>query len=276
MDIVSYILARNFAKKNLKNINNEISDITNVLGAKNLLKITGVDNSFNGIDYTINDDGSVRIYGQLTSEVGSGLILNDNDYLQKGSYKLTTGQLNESDTLITIYAVDLADGGQTILGQSNENNGEFTITEDKNVAFGISADEPEVDITIYPMCRLSSIQDNTYAPYVMTNKELTENINFTTPTFDKNFEGRMDVKRWGKLVSVYISYYAASTGRVSLATNLPPCATPFAYGTCIKSTSYTTTQNIVSISWDEITLDVKEGNGNTGQMEISLLYMTML
>lgn len=274
MDIVSYILARNFAKKNLKNINNEISDITNVLGAKNLLKITGVDNSFNGIDYTINDDGSVRIYGQLTSEVGSGLILNDNAYLQKGSYKLTTGQLNESDTLITIYVVDLADGGQTILGQSNENNGEFTITEDKNVAFGISADEPEVDITIYPMCRLSSIQDNTYAPYVMTNKELTENINFTTPAFDKNFEGRMDVKRWGKLVSVYISYYAASTGRVSLATNLPPCATPFAYGTCIKSTSYTTTQNIVSISWDEITLDVKEGN--TGQMEISLLYMTML
>ena len=176
MDIVSYVLARNFAKKNLKNINNEISDITNVLGAKNLLKITGFDNSFNGIDYTINDDGSVKIYGQLTSEVGSGLILNDNAYLQKGSYKLTTGQLNESDTLITIYVVDLADGGQTILGQSNENNGEFTITEDKNVAFGISADEPEVDITIYPMCRLSSIQDNTYAPYVMTNKELTENI----------------------------------------------------------------------------------------------------
>lgn len=273
MDIVSYILARNFAKKNLKNINNEISDITNVLGAKNLLKITGFDNSFNGIDYTINDDGSVKIYGQLTSEVGSGLILNDNAYLQKGSYKLTTGQLNESDTLITIYAVDLADGGQTILGQSNENNGEFTIAEDKNVAFGISADEPEVDITIYPMCRLSSIQDNTYAPYVMTNKELTESINFITPTFNKNFEGRMEVKQWGKLVSVYISYYAASTGRVNLATNLPPCVTPFAYGTCIKSTSYTTTQNIVAISWDEITLDVKEGN--TGQMEISLLYMTM-
>lgn len=274
MDIVSYVLARNFAKKNIKNVDNEIADITNILGAKNLLKNTGVDTSFNGIQYTVNNDGSVRIYGNLTSEVGSGLILNDNAYLQKGSYKLTTGQLNESDTLITIYAVDLGDGGQTILGQSNENNGEFTITEDKNVAFGISADEPEVDITIYPMCRLSSIQDNTYAPYVMTNKELTENINFTTPTFDKNFEGRMDVKRWGKLVSVYISYYAASKGRITLATNLPPCATPFAYGTCIKSTSYTTTQNIVAISWDEITLDVKEGN--TGQMEISLLYMTML
>ena len=274
MDILSYVLARNFAKKNIKNVDNEIADITNILGAKNLLKNTGVDTSFNGIQYTVNNDGSVRIYGNLTSEMGSGFVLNDNAYLQKGSYKLTTGQLNESDTLITIYAVDLADGGQTILGQSNENNGEFTITEDKNVAFGISADEPEVDITIYPMCRLSSIQDNTYVPYVMTNKELTENINFTTPTFDKNFEGRMDVKRWGKLVSVYISYYAASTGRVSLATNLPPCATPFAYGTCIKSTSYTTTQNIVSISWDEITLDVKEGN--TGQMEISLLYITML
>lgn len=274
MDILSYVLARNFAKKNIKNVDNEIADITNILGAKNLLKNTGVDTSFNGIQYTVNNDGSVRIYGNLTSEMGSGFVLNDNAYLQKGSYKLTTGQSNESETLIMIYAVDLADGGQTVLGQSNENNGEFTITEDKNVAFGISADEPEVDITIYPMCRLSSIQDNTYAPYVMTNKELTENINFTTPTFDKNFEGRMDVKRWGKLVSVYISYYAASTGRVSLATNLPPCATPFAYGTCIKSTSYTTTQNIVSISWDEITLDVKEGN--TGQMEISLLYMTML
>lgn len=274
MDILSYVLARNFAKKNIKNVDNEIADITNILGAKNLLKNTGVDTSFNGIQYTVNNDGSVRIYGNLTSEMGSGFVLNDNAYLQKGSYKLTTGQSNESETLIMIYAVDLADGGQTILGQSNENNGEFTITEDKNVAFGISADEPEVDITIYPMCRLSSIQDNTYVPYVMTNKELTENINFTTPTFDKNFEGRMDVKRWGKLVSVYISYYAASTGRISLATNLPPCATPFAYGTCIKSTSYITTQNIVSISWDEITLDVKEGN--TGQMEISLLYMTML
>lgn len=274
MDILSYVLARNFAKKNIKNVDNEIADITNILGAKNLLKNTGVDTSFNGIQYTVNNDGSVRIYGNLTSEMGSGFVLNDNAYLQKGSYKLTTGQSNESETLIMIYAVDLADGGQTVLGQSNENNGEFTITEDKNVAFGISADEPEADITIYPMCRLSSIQDNTYAPYVMTNKELTENINFTTPTFDKNFEGRMDVKRWGKLVSVYISYYAASTGHVSLATNLPPCATPFAYGTCIKSTSYTTTQNIVSISWDEITLDVKEGN--TGQMEISLLYMTML
>lgn len=273
MDILSYILARNFTKKNIKNIKNEVSDITNTLGAKNLLKITGVDNSFNGIDYTINDDGSVKIYGQLTSEIGSGLILNDNVYLPKGSYKLTTGQLDESETLIMIYAVDLADGGQTILGQSNENNGEFTITEDKNVAFGISADEPSVDITIYPMCRLSSIQDNTYAPYAMTNKELTESVSLITPKFNKNFDGRMEVKQWGKLVSVYISYYAASTGRVSLATNLPFCATPFMHGVCVKSTSYTTTQNIVAISWDEITLDVKEGG--IGQMEISLLYMTV-
>lgn len=273
MDIVSYVLARNFAKKNLKNINNEISDITNVLGAKNLLKITGFDNSFNGIDYTINDDGSVKIYGQLTSEVGSGLILNDNAYLQKGSYKLTTGQLNESDTLITIYAVDLADGGQTILGQSNENNGEFTIAEDKNVAFGISADEPEVDITIYPMCRLSSIQDNTYVPYVMTNKELTENISLITPTFNKNFEGgNIEVMQWGKIVSVYIDYDAISTGYVKLVTGLPPCITSFTYGTCIKSTSYTTSPNIVVVSRDELTLEVKEGG--TGRLAISLIYMT--
>lgn len=273
MDILSYVLARNFAKKNIKNVDNEIADITNILGAKNLLKNTGVDTSFNGIQYTVNNDGSVRIYGNLTSEMGSGFVLNDNAYLQKGSYKLTTGQSNESETLIMIYAVDLADGGQTVLGQSNENNGEFTITEDKNVAFGISADEPEVDITIYPMCRLSSIQDNTYVPYVMTNKELTENASLITPTFNKNFDGNIEVIQWGKIVSVYIDYDAISTGYVKLATGLPPCITLFAYGTCIKSTSYTTSPNIVAVVRDELTLDVKEGG--TGHLAISLIYMTV-
>lgn len=274
MDILSYILARNFAKKNIKNVDNEIADITNTLGAKNLLKNTGVDTSFNGIQYTVNNDGSVRIYGNLTSEMGSGFVLNDNAYLQKGSYKLTTGQSNESETLIMIYAVDLADGGQTVLGQSNENNGEFTITEDKNVAFGISADEPEVDIIIYPMCRLSSIQDNTYVPYAMTNKELTENISLITPTFNKNFDGgNIEVMQWGKIVSVYIDYDAISTGYVKLVTGLPPCITLFAYGTCIKSTSYTTSPNIVAVSRDELTLEVKEGG--TGRLAISLIYMTV-
>lgn len=274
MDILSYILARNFTKKNIENTNNEVSDIVNVLGAKNLLKVTETDDYFNGISYDVNDDGSVRIYGHLTSEAGSGFVLNYNTNLAKGKYKLTTGQEDEHNTLIMIYAVDLADG-QTILGRSDENNGEFTLSEDKNVAFGISADETDVDIIIYPMCRLASIQDNTFVPYIMTNKELTENSTLITPDINLNdeYNAYVSVKQYGKIVSVIVDYNASTTQNIRLATNLPPSVLGTVYGVCNETSVDKITSNVMQVDAYG-NLDLKINEDGLGNLTMSLVYLT--
>lgn len=159
-----------------KQLNDNLNEVVNNLGAKNMLPNNATSQVVAGITYTINSDGSITISG--TSTASSGIVLSSNQLLHKGTYKTTTGQTQEEDADAFIYVQDT--NTQRVISRSNDLGvpSQFTLANDTLVNYGVWVDVGKtVNVTIYPMVRPASIADDTYAPYAQTNKELTDNLN---------------------------------------------------------------------------------------------------
>lgn len=191
-------------------IQNQLND-KGVLGAKNRLKfpychVTGspipvggsVENA--GITYTVNADGSITANGTATG--GSYCIFNrkqdwsDFDLYGKRvklSVKPVSAnvyiQLYDTDNSKTLFRTDSITGEvEFVFPASLKNNTSWNISID----FPTGA-EPN-NTTYYSMLRLASDPDDTYQPYAMTNKQLTDKIqNFGDVILSS--EDDMDEKR---------------------------------------------------------------------------------
>lgn len=157
--------------KSVKDINDEISDMTGILGAKNLCPNNASTVTQSGVTYTVNADGSVKITGTATAN--SSLVLGYTT-LPKGKYKLTTGQANESVASQYLYIQEWNnDTWGNVIGSSKDNSGEFTLDADTRVGCLIGCDNGRTGVTtVYPMCRPVTIIDESYVPHVPTNREL--------------------------------------------------------------------------------------------------------
>lgn len=171
-------------------LSNKLSYADNtVLGTKNLNKYPydGTQDSITA-DVTINDDGSITIDGEQTG-TGQFYIHRRWAYdfqLPSGTYKLT------SRVTSSMYiAVDKnnqtgqASQGSTNLGADNGTGLQFTLDKLSDIQMILFIPAGTYDnVVIYPMIRLASDTDNTYAPYAMTNRELTKTVDgITTKTF---------------------------------------------------------------------------------------------
>ena len=142
-----------------------------VLGAKNLLPNNATSQTINGITYTVNSDGSVTSNG--TSTGWANCILCQNLPLKKGEYILS-GIPNVIGAYLSIA----------------KQSGDIScVYSDRVKYFELASDEVidqvrisyRVNITVtdeifYPMLRLASDPDDTYVPYAMTNREITEEL----------------------------------------------------------------------------------------------------
>lgn len=158
----------------VKDINDEISDITGILGAKNLCPNNASTVTQSGVTYTVNTDGSVKITGTATAE--NNIVLGK-AVLPKGTYKLTTGQTQEQVASQILVALKASDG--TVIGRSSDSVGgalgQFTLNSDTEVLFRLACVNGRTGtITVYPMCKPISIEDDAYTPFTMTNKQLTD------------------------------------------------------------------------------------------------------
>lgn len=155
----------------LANSLNEIADMNNVLGAKNLLPNNITNQTVNGVTFTVNDDGSITANGTATSHVS--LVLAKTN-LEANKYKLS-GVPNGS-----------ADNTYFMLFYSPSNNmwhdACYDTDADRLISNPYSDDELNIiirsgqtvsNITFKPMIRPASITDDTYVPYSMTNREMT-------------------------------------------------------------------------------------------------------
>lgn len=156
----------------VKDINDEISDMTGILGAKNLCPNNASTVTQSGVTYTVNADGSVKITGTATANntLTLGTIT-----LPKGTYKITTGQTQEQNASQLLFVQRTSDN--TVIGRSSDNVGgalgEFTVNSDTEVRFSLWSDNGRTGVvTLYPMCRPATIEDGSYVPYVPTNREL--------------------------------------------------------------------------------------------------------
>lgn len=158
-----------------------------VLGAKNLCESKCPTSTINGITYTKNADGSYTISGVNDGTNPSTIRIDQSsptgtDNLKSYSGRFTMSLLDanknyvpnttmimmQNSTWSTLMSCDSSNSGiQT--AEVNASNLFIYITVPKNADFSTPK-------TVYPMLRLASDPDNTYVPYAMTNRELTEEL----------------------------------------------------------------------------------------------------
>lgn len=154
----------------------EVNDIiVNVLGAKNLFDGSINTTTAKGVTFTQNADGTISVTGSNTQGSSLGVFANRIQKLKAGSYILngcpspTSGGLHIqlSDNNAGILIAEVYDGNEV----------SFTLNADTNCKMMYWA-SGDLSITgtliIKPMIRLASDPDNTYAPYTMTNKQITD------------------------------------------------------------------------------------------------------
>lgn len=166
----------------LTNSLNEIADMNNVLGAKNLLPNNAVSQTDGGVTFIVNSDGSISTSGVSTISTGnkhsrlmvySGSV---SEILGK-TVALTGCPANGGSETYDLHIV-CYDSSDTQLIQKWDYGTGATLTIPSNTAkiLVYARCYYNVDVTgltFYPMLRPASIQDNTYVPYSMTNREMT-------------------------------------------------------------------------------------------------------
>ena len=144
-----------------------------VLGAKNLLPNNAKTQTINGVTFTVNDDGSVTANGTATANT-SFYVLNKKTWNYDADAILSSCPENGSDNSFRCQVYDYS------TSQSYVDYGEG-VTVPKSV-YGHSIDVfiriangyNANNVVFYPMLRFASDPDDTYVPYAMTNKELTD------------------------------------------------------------------------------------------------------
>lgn len=169
----------------------EVDDMNNVLGAKNLLPNKATSQTFKGITWTVNSDGSITANG--TADGGSYIrfVPNGTDFskILPSNAPLTISCECSDDTLkpssySTYFALFSASGSgtekiiDTVISGGHGVTKEFTVQDLTfvntyiQIANGITVN----NVTFKPMIRLASDPDDTYVPYTMTNKQITDVI----------------------------------------------------------------------------------------------------
>lgn len=166
-----------------------IRDNVNKLEAKNLLKNILKDITQTNGTVTIDSDGVITINGTVKLTEQNCVIYNGT--IKAGQYILSDGRV-EADTNVNhrIY-YQIGSGNATRLIQAAS----LSIDSDTTLKLWLYIDSSThgsyTNEKYYPMLRLSSDLDNTYAPYAKSNRELTQNIaaaitdvyEVTTPAF---------------------------------------------------------------------------------------------
>lgn len=178
-------------------IEDEISDIVNVYGSKNLCP-TFASGSVAGVTYTVNSDGSITAVGISNATTGFGIKSDAN--LPNGEYVMSAGA--DASTDLRFIVKIIKDGTPKYYEVDSANKEvSFTVDDPDSLDIYVRTNGGNVSIngTLYPMIRCASISDNTYVPYAKTNKELTDDL---TPTVAQNLDTGITVQRIGKLVIV--------------------------------------------------------------------------
>jgi hypothetical protein len=161
---------------------NGISDIVNILGAKNLIPYpynSGDSVTKNGTTFTVNADKSITASGTATATVVYNIAVS-NEICEIGKqYKINgcpSGGSNSTYRLET-YESD-ASSQTTGIDIGAKPSGTLFTSDGKQrtVRIVIYPAAGEVSLTFYPMIRPSGIEDATYVPPTKTNKELTEEV----------------------------------------------------------------------------------------------------
>lgn len=157
----------------------EISAIVNVYGSKNLLKNKAVSQTLVGVTFTVNKDGTISTAN--TSSGANGLYLNYDlkNVLTVGQkYRLSGCPAGGSDSTYELQIRTINNGTVGDVCHDYGSGAEFTYTSDMASKEQVTARlrfAGSIDMsgkTFKPMIRDARIKDDTYVPYVPTNRDL--------------------------------------------------------------------------------------------------------
>ena len=182
-------------KRIVEAINEKEDWVSNgVLGAKNLLNFPYYEttHSENGVEWTVYPDGTVMAHGKAVGGYSSLTIRANGQKIKsltEGNSYILTGCPNGgglSTYGIRMYFRNSSD--TNIVNAFDTGNGfSFTLPNesgyDHDYGFIRIYEGATVDHLIFkPMIRLASDPDTTHRPYAMTNKELTDIVNYVPDT----------------------------------------------------------------------------------------------
>ena len=204
-------------------------DEQRVLGAKNLLE-NQIENATKGtITITHNVDGTITLSAGTSPSSASAPVVKESVSLKKGKYILSSGVTN-SDIYLRVKI-----------------GSDYVNCVDKQIAFELDADTSvkssvyiKKDITLSdpitfkPMIRFASDTDDTYVPYAMTNRELTNAISLKTIQVDTanwatDTTSQSGVTLYKKTVSVNDVYKNCPDVSIGASSGLPSTAEQTAY-----------------------------------------------
>lgn len=164
----------------IQTLTNQVKDMNNVYGSKNLLPNQALDDTWKGITWKVNSDGTLSASG--TAEANSIRTIVEAFEIPVGKYILNGCP---SGSGLSSYYLDLSVVSGTVTPNYGNDIGEglaFEVTQTAKITVKARVLSGQtVDITFKPMIRLASIEDDTYVPFAKSNKELTEDV--------KNIEG---------------------------------------------------------------------------------------
>lgn len=171
-------------------VHNELSDVNNILGSKNILPNSATTQVINGITYTVAADGSVNVNGTATADSILHIVPGttgklSNIFSKGGNYIISVGTTGTGVNVFfgieyTGSTWDIAEwltystrlSKEIYIDGTKLNNSSSYIESYIKVNSGTTVS----NIKVYPMLRPSSVRDDTYVPYSKTNYELTTEI----------------------------------------------------------------------------------------------------
>lgn len=182
-DGVMYFLPENESYLETSYVSEQVADGNGIFD-KNLLKNTATSQTINGVEFLINDDGSVTVNG--TASAQSVLALQNGIELKKGTYVLSGCPLGSmtGDGTLKNYGINFRDNDNEkskynvidglksswdyVVGYSAVEDLVFEVLEDVHntrSSIVIQKGTTVENLTFYPMIRPASNTDESYQPY---------------------------------------------------------------------------------------------------------------
>ena len=160
-------------------------------GAKNLLANTASSTSINNVTFTVNADGSVTVNtgsGGASANAELTIMQNNKDIPNGGGIVLSGCPAGGANDKYFLFARIGNDDGDTYAGGVDDYGSSSNIPSynksTQHIRFGIRiiSGQQVSNLTFKPMVRLATDPDSTYAPYAMTNKQLTDALAYLEQT----------------------------------------------------------------------------------------------
>ena len=188
-------------KTQLDLVHDELSDVNNILGSKNILPNSATTQVINGITYTVAADGSINANGTATADSILHIVPGttgklSNIFSKGGNYIISVGTTGTGVNVFfgieyTGSTWDIAEwltystrlSKEIYIDGTKLNNSSSYIECYIKVNSGTTVS----NIKVYPMLRPANIKDASYVPYAMTNRDLTSQIsNFADSLLSRN------------------------------------------------------------------------------------------